>query len=226
MRCFVLLLVVLWPVVSAAEEVPRQIVVNAVGMASATPDMATVSLGVMREEATAAEAMQAVSAATASVLEEITGAGIEARDVQTSSLNLNPVWDQGSTRTPAIRGYSASTMLSVRVRDLDNLGTLLDAVVGEGANQLNGLSFGLSETDEAESEARADAVGRARAKAETLAAAAGVELGPIQSISEGGGGGAPAPMMRGAMFEASDMPIASGELDIRVSVTVVFGIAD
>lgn len=226
MRCLALLMVVLWPLASLAEEAARQIVVSAVGSASATPDMATVSMGVRREAQTAEEAMQGVAEATAIVLEEVSEAGIDARDVQTSSLMLNPVWDQGNTRPPAIRGYAAETMLSIRVRDLENLGTLLDAVVGGGANRLNGLSFGIAASDDIESEARADAVRRARAKAETLAAAAGVELGPIQSISEGGGGGAPAPMMRGAMMEASAMPIASGELDIRVSVTVVFGISD
>jgi uncharacterized protein YggE len=188
--------------------------------------MATLSLGVMREASTASEAMQAVSEATSSVLDEITDAGIEARDVQTSSLTLNPVWDHGNSRPPSIRGYAASTMLSVRVRDLGELGLLLDAVVGDGANQMNGLSFGIADSEAIEHEARADAVRQARAKAETLATAAGINLGPIQSISEGGGGSAPAPLMRGAMLEASAMPIASGELDIRVGVTVVFGIAD
>ena len=226
MRCLALLMVVFWPLASLAEELPRQIVVSAIGAASATPDMATVSIGVMREAETAKEAMQGVGEATAAVLEEIAEAGIEPRDVQTSSLMLNPVWEQDGTRTPAIRGYSAATMLSIRVRDLENLGNLLDAVVDQGANRLNGLSFGIADTDAVESEARTDAVKRAREMAETLAAAAGVDLGAIQSISEGGGGGAPAPMMRGAMMEAADMPIASGELDIRVSVTVVFEISD
>lgn len=226
MRCLTLLLVVLWPISGLAEEVSRSIVVSAVGSATATPDMATVSLGVAREAKTAQEAMQEVSQATAAVLETVSQAGIEDRDVQTSSLTLNPVWDQGNTRPPAVRGYSAATMLSIRVRDLDILGGLLDAVVGEGANRLNGLFFGIAETDALEDAARADAVERARSKAETLAQAAGVELGAVQTISEGGGGSAPAPIMRGAAMEAASMPIASGELDIRVAVTVTFAIAD
>lgn len=221
---FVLLMVVFLPCVVLAEEAPRQIVVTATGLTQGAPDMATVMLGVSREARTATQAMEAVSAAAASVLVTISDAGIEDRDVQTSSLSLNPVWDHGNSRPPQVRGYIASTSLNVRVRDLDGLGRLLDGVIGDGANTLNGLTFGIEDTTELESAARADAVTKAHAKAKTLAAAAGIELGPVQTIAEGGGGGAPAPMMRGAMMEAASVPVAAGELDIRVSVTVAFAI--
>lgn len=226
MRLFTLLPVVLLPFSAIADDAPRQIVVTATGSAQAAPDMATVSLGVSQEARTASEAMQAVSAATEAVLSDIASAGIEARDVQTSSLSLHPVWDQSNANPRQVRGYSGSTMLTVRVRDLDGLGALLDSVIGEGANQLNGLSFGIADSDPVEDVARADAVAEARAMASVLAEAAGVTLGPVQTISEGGTGGGPAPMMRGAMMEAASVPVASGELDIQVTVTVVFAIAE
>ncbi len=226
MRRFVLLAVVFLPFAAMAEDAPRQIIVSATGSAEATPDMATVTLGVSREARTASEAMNTAGAAAGEVIDRILAVGIEARDVQTSSLNLNPVWDQGNMRPLQVRGYVASTMLTVRVRDLASLGDLLDGVVGDGANRLNGLVFGIAEPEPLEEAARADAVARARGKAETLAEAAGLTLGPVQTISEGGGSGTPAPMMRGAMMESAAMPIASGELDIRITVTVVYTIGD
>ncbi len=226
MRYFILLVVVFWPLFGQAEEAQRQIVVNAVGSASAAPDMAMVRLGVTHEARTAAEAMRGASEVTAVVLANIAEAGIEDRDVQTSSLNLSPVWDRGNTSVPQIRGYVVSTQLAVRVRALDTLGQFLDLVISDGANTLNGLSFAITDPAPLEDTARAEAVRLARAKAETLATAAGVTLGPVLSIREGGGSAGPQPLMRGAMMDAAAVPVATGELDIRVGVTLVFAIED
>ena len=222
---YIFLLVVFLPVAAWASEDGRQIVVSATGSAAAASDMATVTVGVSREAPSAAEAMSLMSDAAQSVLDEVTAAGIDARDVQTSSISLYPVWEQGNAQPRQIRGYAAATMVNIRVLDLDRLGGLLDSVVGGGANEMNGLSFGIQDVEPIEDLARADAVRQATRKAETLAAAAGVTLGPVQTISEGGGG-APAPMMRGAVMEAAAVPIASGELDIRVTVTATFAIAE
>ncbi|MEM7752230.1 MAG: SIMPL domain-containing protein [Pseudomonadota bacterium] len=226
MRCFALLLVVFWPLAAVANEVPRQIVVAATGTVQATPDMATLMLGVSRRAPTASEAMGAAGAAAQDVVDLIFESGVEARDVQTASLNLSPVWNQGNALPREVVGYEASTLLIVRVRDLANLGALLDGVVADGANQFSGLNFGVSDPELLEQAARADAVAKARGKAETLADAAGVTLGPVQNISEGGRTGAPAPMMRGAMMETAAMPVVAGELDIRVNVSVVYAIAE
>lgn len=226
MRSSALAFCVLWPLIGHADEVTRQIVVTGTGVVSAAPDMAIIRLGVTREARTASVAMDATSDAAARVLESIAAAGIEARDVQTSAVNLSPVWDHASGRPPQLRGYIASNGLTVRVRDLEGLGGLLDAVVSDGANTLNGLSFSVDETGPLEAHARTEAVLDAKAKAETLAAAGGVTLGPVLQINEAGGGVTPAPMLRGAMMEAAPVPIAEGEVDIRISVTVVYGIAE
>jgi len=150
------------------------------------------------------------------------------RDVQTAAINLSPVWDHSNNQRRQVRGYVASNDLSVRVRELDDLGALLDALVADGANTMNGLRFSIAETDGLETEARADAVEDARLKAETLAKAAGVTLGPVLEIREGSAGPVPQAVMRGAMMEAAaaSVPVAAGELDIRVSVTVVFAISE
>lgn len=225
MRILAFLVAVLVPLAASANEAVPQIVVTGMGSVSAEPDMATVFFGVSREARTASAAMEQANDATATVLATVQQSGISPRDVQTTSINLSPVWDQSNARPRQIRGYVASNDLTVRVRDLDGLGAFLDSVVVDGANRLNGLSFAIAETGALETEARAAAVQDARAKAETLATAAGVELGAVLTISEGGGLPQPGSLMRGAMMEASAVPVATGEIDIRVSVTAVFAIA-
>lgn len=225
MRICTLLLCLIYPLCGYADKSLRQIVVTGAGVVSVTPDMAVIQLGVTREARTASEAMAGTNDAAARVLAQIEAAGIEARDVQTASINLSLVWDHSNSRPPQVRGYVASNNLTVRVRDLAGLGGLLDALIADGVNTLNGLSFSIAETGLLELEARGKAVRDARAKAETLAEAANVALGQVLQISEGGGQIAPAPMMRGATMEAA-VPMAAGEVDVRVSVTVVFGIGD
>ena len=175
---------------------------------------------------TASAAMDAASAATSEVLAAIEQAGIAQRDVQTSSVDLSPRWDHSQNGRPILSGYVASNTLSVRVRALDGLGGLLDAVVGTGANTMNGLTFTVAEPRPLEDEARALAVRDARAKAELLAQAAGVTLGQVVNISEAGSAMPPSPLMRTAAMEQSmAVPIAAGEVEYRVSVDAVFEIA-
>ncbi len=133
------------PAVALAEAPVPQISVTGEGRVDVAPDMATVSLGVTTQGATAAEAMAANSAAVQAVLDRLTAAGIAARDVQTTGLSLNPLWSNyDSGQQQKIEGYAAANMVTVRVRALDGLGGVLDAAVSDGANTLNGLSFGLA----------------------------------------------------------------------------------
>ncbi len=211
------------PLGAAAEEQPRQISVHGEGVVRAEPDMAIINLGVMRDARTAAAAMDAASAAMAQVLEVVAAAGVAPADVQTSSVNLSPRWDHSKDGPPHVAGYIASNDLTLRVRSLDNLPVVLDAVVGTGANTMNGLSLTVAEPGSLEDEALVRAMQDARAKAELLAGAASVTLGPVVSILEGGGPAAPVPMLRGAAMEQSmAVPIARGEVDYRASVAVVF----
>lgn len=190
------------------------------------PDIATLSLGVTTQAVTAAEAMAANSAALAVVLERLRAAGIAERDLQTSNLTLNPNWvghDSGSG--PTISGYVASNLLTVRVRALDSLGAVLDAAITDGANTLNGLTFELAEPGPKLDEARRAAVADAMARAGLLVEAAGAGLGPVRSISEGGGFVNPQPMFRQEVAPAA-VPVAGGEIGVTASVTMVFEIAD
>lgn len=210
-----------------AEAVPATITVVGDGMTEITPDMATVSIGVTTTGATAAEALTANSAALSAVLERMKAAGIEARDVQTSSLTVNPNWTgyDSSTTGPKISDYTAMNMVTVKIRKLDGLGAVLDAAVSDGANTLNGVTFGLQDPRPAMDAARKAAVEDAAAKAALMAEAAGVKLGAIQSISEGGGYGGPAPMFKDAAASAAPVPVEAGSLSMTASVTVVWQIA-
>ena len=212
----------------AQEASQRQIVVRGEGVVQAAPDMAVIQVGVSREARTASDAMDQASRATEAVLLRIAEAGVEDRDVQTQNIGLHPRMQHSSGNAPRVVGYVANNTLSVRVRDLALLGVLLDAVVGDGANTMNGLSFSVAEPRGLQDQARTAAVADAGAKAALLADAAGVTLGPVQTISEQGGGFQPQFRGRGGvlMEAAMDVPVAEGELEIRASVTMVFVIAD
>lgn len=208
-----------------AEEAAPMISVTGTGTVEAAPDIATLSIGVTTQGATAAEALAANSAATEAVIARLTAAGIEPRDLQTSNLSLNPNWTGYDVSNPTISGYVAANLLTVRVRQLDTLGAVLDAAVTDGANTLNGLTFGLADPEPVLNEARKEAVADARAKAALLAEAAGVTLGKLVSISEGAAPGDPVPMFR-AEASAAPVPLAGGELGLSASVTLHYQIVE
>ena len=205
---------------------PARITVTGEGRVDAAPDMATITLGVTSQGTTAATAMAANSDALAQVLANLKAAGIADRDLQTTGLALNPNWqsdDNGSN--PRIVGYVASNMLTVRVRALTGLGAALDAAVKDGANTVDGLSFGLADPEPVLDEARKRAVADATHRALLLTEAAGVSLGAVVAISESGGSFAPAPMFgKSADMTASAVPVASGEVSLWASVTMVWNI--
>jgi len=203
----------------------KMITVTGEASVAVQPDLATLSLGVTTQGTTAAEAMAANTAALSVVLTRLKDAGIADRDLQTSNLSLSPNWvGYESGGTPTIAGYTASNMLTVRVRALDSLGGVLDAAITEGANTLNGLTFELSDPKPRMDEARQAAVADGMARAAVLVAAAGAKLGPVISITEGGGFVNPTPMFR-AEASSAPVPVAAGEIGMTATVTMVFEIA-
>jgi len=228
MRNMIIALVLLLSAPVMAEDA-RRIVVNGHGVIETVPDMATISMGVVSEAKTAGEAMAINSDALAAVLKQLTAAGIESRDIQTNNLSLSPRWNNGSSMSkarPEIIGFSASNTVSVRVRDLAQLGSVLDAVVQNGANSFHGLSFGLQDMEPAQNDARVAAIKDAMAKAQLYATAAGVELGDVVSISDGAVRSVGPVMMQADMMRSAAVPVAQGELSVTADVTVVFAIAD
>lgn len=218
---------VMWTALPArAETAPALITVTGEAAVERAPDMATVSIGVTTVAETAAGALAANSDAMRAVIDRLKAAGVAEADLQTTGLSVNPNWTgyDASSSGQTISGYTAANVLTVDIRALEGLGTVLDAAVSDGANTLNGLSFGLADPRPAQDEARRAAVADARAKAELLAAAAGVSLGAIVSITEGGGYGAPVPMFKAASADAA-VPVQAGEVSYQASVTVVWQLA-
>ena len=176
---------------AGAEEFQRQITVNGEGQVAAVPDMVTITLGVTHEGKTARIALDATSVATARVLTRLADLGIGPRDMQTSNLSLNPIWSDRSSSRSGIRGISgfvAGNTVHIRLRALDGLGRVLDAIVDDGANNFNGLRFSIQNPDPLLNIARQRAVADAIARAKLLTDSAGVTLGPVLSIAEHGSG--------------------------------------
>lgn len=211
----------LWPVAAFADA-SGTLTVTGTATVNAAPDQATLSLGVTTTGATAAAAMGANNDAASAVIARLIAAKVADRDMQTTGLSLNPNWVMNTAGTAQeIQGYTASSTLTVRIAALDAAGTILDAAITDGANTLNGLTFGLADPRPLEDDARKAAVADALARAQVLAQAAGETLGPIVSISEGGGGQQPMPMLYKAAADSA-VPLAAGEVGVSAEVTIVW----
>jgi uncharacterized protein YggE len=213
---------------AAQEETPRRLVVTGTGEASARPDVAVISAGVVAQADTASGALAENTRAMNAVLEQLRAAGIAEADVQTSQFAVTPLYDikpraPQSTEPPGIMGYQVSNQVMARVRDLDRLGPTLDALVAAGANSIDGLSFEIADPNEVLGEARDAAVADALARARRYATAAGVQMGEILAIEEGGTYAPPRPMMRAEAMAAS-VPIEPGQTELSASVTITFAL--
>lgn len=212
------------PLAAPAFADEARITVTGEATVQAVPDIATISLGVTTEGATAAEALSANTTALAAVIARLVAAGVADRDIQTSNLSINPNWasyESGSAQR--ITGYTAQNMVTVTVRALDGLGAVLDQAVADGANTLNGLTFGLADPKPVLDEARRLAVADAIDRAKLLTGAAGVTLGEIVSISEVQGYQSPMPVLR-SMAKDSAVPVAQGEVGLSAQVSMTWDI--
>ena len=214
----------------AAESMFRATTLNlsAYGEAKVAPDMATITLGVMTEGKTAAEAFAANATRMTAVMASLRRAGIAERDIQTSNLNLSPQYRYAENQPPMLIGYQVSNQVTVTVRDLKRVGAAVDATVNAGANQVNGISFGLADPTAAENAARQAAVKALAAKADLYAAATGHRISRLVTLSEGGGYSAPPPMPVYAMARAEmkdSTPVSGGELRVRIDITGLYELA-
>ena len=199
------------------------------GEVMAAPDMAQINSGVTTQGATAREALDANSAAMAELIAELKASGIEARDIQTSGFSVNPNYvyteerdANGYSLPPKIAGYQVANTVTVNVRALDTLGSILDKSVTIGANTVNGVTFSVADPSALYDEARKAAFADARAKAELYATAAGGTLEEINSISESQTFNSPQPVAMYSMRAeaAADVPVEGGELAFAINVNV------
>jgi hypothetical protein len=199
---------------------------TAYGETRLAPDEATITLGVQTRAPTAAEAMAQNAAAMTAVMAALRKAGLPPRAIQTSNLSLNAEYTYPQDKPQVLSGYAAGNTVTVTVEDLAKLGAVIDAVSAAGANQIQGIGFGLRDPSAAEDAARLAAVKALNAKAALYAGATGYHVARLVNLSENGGyvPGPVRPMMM--MAKAADAtPVAAGELAVRVDVNGVFELA-
>jgi len=206
----------------------RTIAVTGTGEASAKPDMATINFSVEARGDTAAEALAENNKQMNAAMTAIRRAGVAEKDMQTTGLYMNTQNVRGpdGSWTNEIDYYEARNTLTVKVRDIDDTGAVIDAAVKAGINGLGGITYGFGDNAALLEEARKDAVADAREKAALYAAEAGVSLGEVLYIAEpGASAGPPFPMVR---MEAASMDsatkVAPGESSVSASVNIVFAI--
>jgi len=203
--------------------------ISANGEVTATPDMATITLGVQTEAPTAVQALADNAQQMARVLAALKRAGLADKDIRTAQLSVNPKYVYEQNQPPKLTGYEASNQVSVISRDLKRLGATVDAAVGAGATNVNSISFGLIDPIPAQDAARIAAVKALQAKAAVYAQALGHPVVRLVSFSEGGGFTAPPPppppMVYSARVQAVPTQVAPGEMHIQVQVSGVYELA-
>ena len=211
----------------AAPVTPRTLNVSGLGVVYLRPDIVYINIGVNTQRENAAEAVEVNKGQTNAVIAAIKESGVEEKDIRTTNFSIwsNPQYDPAGQITGTT--YSVDNTVNVTVRDLENLGDLLDAAVNAGANNIYSIQFDVEDKAEATKEARTKAVEDAKLEAQELAETAGVSLVDIQTINyyesnptsyfEGKGGGG------GAAMESA-VPIQPGQLAISVTVNVTYTI--
>jgi uncharacterized protein len=225
-RRLTLAAILMAPTLTPALAADRTITMTGHGEVRSSPDMVSVTAGVTTSAATAAAALAANTARMKTVfaaLEKL-GVGVAEKNIQTVNFSVSPQYANGNNEPPRLTGYQVNNEVSVRLDDVAKLGGALDALVSAGANQMNGISFDIREPAPLLEKARTGAVADAQLRAQTYAKAAGVTLGAILSVSEGGGEVRPLRMAAPMVFAAKAVPVATGEQSVTADVSMVWEI--
>ena len=148
------------------------------GKISVKPDIASVSLGIRTQVQTVKGVQDQINSTINKVSAAIKELGVDTGDIQTTNYSIYPDYDYSGS-SQRIKGYSASTNLSIKVRDTDKVNSVIDAATSNGANEVLGISFEVDDETKAENEAREKAVADAKRKAQDAAKIAGFRLGRI-----------------------------------------------
>jgi uncharacterized protein YggE len=205
---------------AVADEAPKRILsLSAAGAVKAAPDEVTISTGVTSEAPTAREALDKNSAAMTRMVEALKADGVDPKDIQTTDFSVQPIYaerKEGAERR--ITGYRVTNSVRLMVHDIGKLGVILDKVVSLGANQIGAIEFGVAKPEALKDEARKAATAKAIANAKLYAEAAGVELGPVLSLTEEDGVYQPRYAVPAAMEAAKAVPIEAGTTTVEVKV--------
>ncbi|MEO5612837.1 MAG: SIMPL domain-containing protein [Sphingomicrobium sp.] len=198
--------------------------ITATGEVTRVPDVAIISAGVVTRSPTATGAIQENADRMEKVRSALKRSGIADKDIQTSNISLNPEYRYENNQPPQLTGYTATNQVSIRFRDIRNSGRILDALVIQGANQINGPNLTIDKPEGALDEARAKAATAGRARAELYARALGMRVVRLLSVSESGGYSSPPPMpmvMR-AQADSAQSKIDPGEQQLQVTLAMTF----
>ncbi len=207
----------------------RTLIVNGTGTVTLTPDIAYINIGVHTEAATAAEAVASNNGQAQQVVDGLKKAGVDAKDIRTMNFSIYPntqIDPQTNQKTGTT--YVVDNTVYVTVRKLENLGSLLDAAVQSGANNVNSIQFDVADKDAATKQARDEAIKDGKAQAQELATSAGISLGSLQSISFSSN--VPVPLVQafgkggGGAAEAAAVPINAGTMSLTVNVMMTYEI--
>jgi uncharacterized protein YggE len=203
--------------------VDRLVTVSGEATVSVAPDTAMIRIGVTSQGKNAREASEANAKQMTSVLNAIKTNGIDARDIQTSRLSLQPQYDASKPGTARLTGFQVTNQVTVRIRDIGKLPTILDHAIAAGANEMSGIEFVVSQQSHLLDQARDEAIADAHRKAALYAKAAGAKLGRVVAITDEGATPPPRPVMQA--LRAGAVPVAPGEQMLRASVTVSYELA-
>jgi uncharacterized protein len=203
--------------------------VSGEGKATGQPDIAVLSLGISTIKPTVAEARDQAATTMQALIDSVKGNGVAEKDIQSTQLSIYPEYDYSIVSSQKLIGYRVTNTVTVKVRDINKTSDVLDGAVAAGGDltQVQGIAFTIDNPDTLRDQAREDAVKDAKARAQRLADTAGVKLGDPISITESSVS-PPVPMrdalLGGAAEANTATPIQPGELDIDLTVQVVFAI--
>lgn len=202
-----------------AQAAERLVTVTGEATVAVAPDSAVIRIGVTSIGKNAREASDANAKKMTVVLAAIRDSGIAERDIQTSRLSLQPQYDPNKAGPARLLGFQVTNQLTVKIRDIEKLPSILDNAIGAGANEMSGIEFVVSEQSKLLDQARDEAVADARRKAALYAETAGGKLGKVVSITEEGASAPPRPI---AALRAGAVPVAPGEQTLRASVSISY----
>lgn len=197
------------------------------GEVTRVPDLAIINAGVVTHSPNAAAAIEDNAERMSRVNAALKRAGIAEADIQTSSINLNAEYRYPPNQPPQLTGYTATNELTIKFRNIRNSGKILDTLVAQGVNQINGPTLTLEHPEEALDEARAKAIAEGRARAELYARSLGLHVARVVIVSENSGymPPPPRPMAAEAMMVSgarTSTEIEPGEQKLQVTLSMTF----
>jgi len=208
---------------------PEGIIVSGQGTISLSPDTALLNVGISVVAASAVQARDNAADSMKQLIDSVKGNGVDDKEIRTTQFSLAPEYDYSSSGSPRLTGYRVTHMLSVKIKNMDNVAKVIDDAVNAAGDpvQVGGVTFTVANPDAVLSSARADAMAEAKAKAQELASLSGVTLGAPVSIAETSSGGQPTPIYYAAgrtADVAAATSIQPGQLDVTVNIQVTYGI--